>query len=82
MAVQATAFGDGTSPAKSRALEFGRRTARTVGSILQTASRRARDRDVRGALSDIREIVDEHPGTALAAAAVIGFVLARSLARR
>lgn len=70
------------SPTRSRALDIGRRTARTVGSILETASRRVRDRDVRGAMADIREIVDENPGTALAAAAVVGFLLARSLARR
>jgi ElaB/YqjD/DUF883 family membrane-anchored ribosome-binding protein len=41
-----------------------------------------RERDYRAVLEDARRFVDEKPGAALLAAAVIGFVLARLLARR
>ena len=66
----------------SRAMDAGRKAASTMASVMQTASRRMRDRDYRGALADVRRFVDERPGAALIAAAVIGFVLARSLSRR
>lgn len=82
MPVQTTSLGDEMSQTKSRVLDAGRRTASTVASAMETVSRRVRDRDFRGAAHDIRALVDEHPGAALAAAAVVGFVLARTLARR
>jgi hypothetical protein len=66
----------------SRAVEAGRRAASTMAGVVQTATQRVRDRDYRGALADIRRFVDERPGAALVTAAVVGFVLARSLARR
>ena len=66
----------------SRAVEAGRKAASTLADVMQTTTQRVRDRDYRGALTDIRRFVDERPGTALVAVAVIGFVLARSLSRR
>jgi hypothetical protein len=66
----------------SRAVDAGRTAAGVMADVMQTASRRVRDRDLRGALTDVRRFVDERPGAALVAAAVIGFIVMRSLARR
>jgi hypothetical protein len=71
--------GNGMSQAGAKAQAMGRRAAGTVTDVMETVMRRVRDRDVSGALSDIRRIVQERPGAALLTAAVIGFVLARSL---
>ena len=67
---------------KSRAVDAGRKAASSMATVLHTATQRMRDRDYRAALADVRKFVDERPGTALLTAAVIGFVLVRSLARR
>jgi ElaB/YqjD/DUF883 family membrane-anchored ribosome-binding protein len=66
----------------SRALDAGRKAASGVADAMNTATRRVRERDYRAVLEDARRFVDEKPGAALLAAAVIGFVLARLLARR
>jgi hypothetical protein len=74
--------GNGMSQAGAHAREMGRRAARTLAEVAETAMRRVRDRDLSGALSDIRRLIDERPGAALLAAAAVGFLLARSLTRR
>jgi hypothetical protein len=73
--------GDGLSQAGSHAQELGRRAARTITDMADTVAQRVRERDLSGALSDVRRIVQEKPGAALLTAVVIGFVLARSLSR-
>lgn len=77
-----TRLGDGMAQAGSRAQQMGRRAARSIADIADTVAQRVRDRDLGGAISDVRRIVQERPGAALLTAVVIGFVLARSLSRR
>jgi ElaB/YqjD/DUF883 family membrane-anchored ribosome-binding protein len=72
----------GASPVSARARELGRNAVRTLSDVMDTVTRRVRERDVKGALSDVRRLVHDHPGAALAAAAALGFVLARTLSRR
>lgn len=74
--------GDGLSPTRGRALEMGQRAARTLTDVADLVSRRVRDRDWSGVITDARRLVQEKPGAALLTAALIGFVLARSLSRR
>jgi len=71
-----------TATFKARAMDAGRRAAHTLTDVLDTASRRVRDHDLRGAMTDVRRFVEQRPGAALITAAFIGFVLARSFARR
>lgn len=73
---------NGMAHAGARAREMGRRAAQGLTEVVETALRRVRERDVSGALSDVRRLVQERPGAALLTAAVLGFVLARSLTRR
>ena len=74
--------GDGISDVGARARQIGRQAARSITDVAETVMQRVRDRDLGAALSDVRRIVQERPGAALLAAAVLGFVLARSLSRR
>jgi hypothetical protein len=71
-----------TANVASRAMDAGRKAASTLAGVMERTTQRVRDRDYRGALADVRRFVDERPGAALLTAAVIGFVIARSLARR
>jgi len=48
---------------------------------LQAAADYIRETDLKGMGEDLRDIVKRYPGPALAAAAVLGFIVARSLRR-
>jgi len=58
------------------------RGAHNTADALEKAADYVRDQDVKGMLSDVRQGIARHPGAALLAAAAVGFVIARSLARR
>jgi len=56
--------------------------AHSTAAAMEAAADYVREQDLRGMLSDLRQTVTRHPGAALLAALAVGFVIARSLARR
>ncbi|HEU4592366.1 MAG TPA: hypothetical protein VFS13_15770 [Steroidobacteraceae bacterium] len=58
------------------------RAARTTADAMGRAAGYVREQDVRAMLVDLRQAANRHPGAVLLAAAALGFMLARSLARR
>lgn len=55
--------------------------AYTAADAMEGAADYVRDQDLRGALSDIKDIVKKHPGATLLTAAAVGFLVARSFTR-
>jgi ElaB/YqjD/DUF883 family membrane-anchored ribosome-binding protein len=57
------------------------RAASTTADKLQATADYIRENDVRAMMADIENVVRRHPGPALAAAAVAGFLVGRALSR-
>ena len=55
--------------------------AHNTAAAMEQAADYVRDSDLQDMLYDLRQSVTRHPGAALLAAAALGFVIARSLAR-
>jgi ElaB/YqjD/DUF883 family membrane-anchored ribosome-binding protein len=55
--------------------------AHSAANSLQATAQYVRRTDVKGMAADVGEFVKRHPGPALAAAAIVGFLLARGLSR-
>ncbi len=56
--------------------------ARIAANALEKTAGYVRERDVKAALSDARQIATRHPGATLLTAAALGFLLARAFSRR
>ena len=56
--------------------------AHSTADSIQTAADYVRRTDVNGMMNDLGEVVKRYPGQALAAAAVLGFLVARGLGAR
>jgi ElaB/YqjD/DUF883 family membrane-anchored ribosome-binding protein len=56
--------------------------AHSTADSIQTAADYVRRTDVRGMMNDLGEVVKRYPGQALAAAAIVGFLVARGLGAR
>jgi ElaB/YqjD/DUF883 family membrane-anchored ribosome-binding protein len=56
--------------------------AHSTADSIQTAADYVRRTDVSGMMNDLGEVVKRYPGQALAAAAVLGFLVARGLGAR
>lgn len=55
--------------------------AHTAAYAMEEAADYLREQDLQAMLSDIRRTVTRHPGAALAVAAALGFLIARSFTR-
>ena len=56
--------------------------AHTAADAMDSAADYLRYQDVRGMMSDVRQVARRHPGATLLTAAALGFLIARSLSRR
>jgi hypothetical protein len=54
------------------------RAAHAAAQSLENASDYVRDQDLRGMLTDVRQLVKRNPGAVLLTAVAVGFLLARS----
>ena len=57
------------------------RAAEVTADKLQATAHYLRENDVRAMMDDVEDVVRQHPGPALAAAAVVGFLVGRALRR-
>jgi ElaB/YqjD/DUF883 family membrane-anchored ribosome-binding protein len=64
-------------PGGRRVREFAQATADRMSSTADYV----RSHDLNDVMADVQSLVTRHPGPALAAAAIVGFVVARSLSR-
>ena len=53
--------------------------AHATGDTIQATADYVRQTDVKGMMNDVQDLVKRYPGQSLAAAAVVGFLLARGL---
>ena len=53
--------------------------AHATGDKIQATADYVRQTDVKGMMNDVQDLVKRYPGQSLAAAAVVGFLLARGL---
>ena len=58
-----------------------RSAAHKAADALSSTADYVREKDVRGMLNDVQQIVKNNPGASLLTAAVLGFLVARSLSR-
>jgi hypothetical protein len=61
--------------------EFVRKAAHTAAGSMQSAANRLRRNDVTSMFGGVQRIVRNHPGASLLTAAVLGFLLTRTLSR-
>jgi ElaB/YqjD/DUF883 family membrane-anchored ribosome-binding protein len=58
------------------------KTAHSTAGKLRATARYLRKNDLRAMLDDVEDVVRQHPGTAIAAAAVAGFLVGKAFKRR
>ncbi len=72
---------DGVSRASRNVIHRVARAADRTASALETSADYVRDHDSKEVLQDVSDLAKRHPGTALAAAALVGFFLGRAMTR-
>lgn len=56
--------------------------AHTAANVLESTAEYFQDRDFGDMVADLKDVARRHPGATLLAAAALGFLLVRTLARR
>lgn len=56
--------------------------AHAAASAMESAADYMREQDLRGMMSDVRQVARRHPGATLLTAAAVGYLLVRALSRR
>ncbi|MFY9531223.1 MAG: hypothetical protein WAR24_20130, partial [Candidatus Acidiferrales bacterium] len=72
---------DRTASALHQTAEKVGSAAHATGDKIQATADYLRQTDVKGMMNDVQDLVKRYPGQSLAAAAVVGFLLARVLRR-
>ncbi len=70
---------------KADSLPGGERVAaaaHTAANVMESTAVYFQDRDFKDMVADVKDVARRHPGATLLTAAALGFLLARTLARR